>query len=120
MSDYGSANYQNAATTINPGSILYAAPEARDADQQSPKMDVYSFGVLLIEMCVSSPPEGLQQWRETSIKKIKWLIMVSLIEMCIQHSRENRPTMNDALKKLLEIGRSYCIVAACMYNVVYV
>ena len=97
------ANYQNAVTTINPGSILYAAPEAHDPKQQSPKMDVYSFGVLLIEMCVSGPPDqlfGLQHWQKTSIKKIKWPTMVSLIEMCIQHDIEKRPTMNDALKIL--------------------
>ena len=104
VSDYGTANFQNAVATINPGCIPYSAPEARDPDQQSPKMDVYSFGVLLIEMCVCDSPQESQHWRKTSIKKIKWPTMVSLIETCIQCSIENRPTMNDVLKKLQEIG----------------
>ena len=113
LSDYGSANFQDAVITVNPGSILYAAPEARVPKQQSPKMDVYSFGVLLIEMCISDPPQGLQHWRETSIKKIEWPTMVSLIEMCIQHDIKNRPTMDDVLKKLQEIGMFYLEI--CMH-----
>ena len=104
VSDYGTANFQDAVATINPGCIPYSAPEARNPDQQSPKMDVYSFGVLLIEMCVCDSPQESQHWRKTSIKKIKWPTMVSLIETCIQCSIENRPTMNDVLKKLQEIG----------------
>ena len=116
LSDYGSANYQHAVATSHPGSMPYAAPEAGYPDQQSPKMDVYSFGVLLIEMCVSDPPpvQGpeLIRWRETSIKEIKWPTMLSLTEMCIQHNIEDRPTMSDALKKLQEIGMFN--VAACI------
>ncbi len=32
---------------FNPGSPAYSAPEASIPSQQSPKMDIYSFGVLL-------------------------------------------------------------------------
>ena len=48
LSDYGSANYARSAVTQGPGNAAYAAPDAL----QTPAMDVYSFGVLLLEMCV--------------------------------------------------------------------
>ena len=49
--DYGSANFVRYTTTVHPGSPLYSAPESGDPKKHSPKMDVYSFGILLIEMC---------------------------------------------------------------------
>ena len=53
VSDYGSANFTNLATTQNPGCVVYAAPEASSPKQHSPKMDVFSLGVLLLDMCLS-------------------------------------------------------------------
>ena len=53
LSDLGSAQFANLAQTLAPGCFLYAAPEVRQegaARHQTVKMDVYSFGVLLIEM----------------------------------------------------------------------
>ena len=41
ISDYGSANFMQACNTANPGAALYAAPEARGA-QQSPKVSTLS------------------------------------------------------------------------------
>ena len=58
VSDYGSANFMNAVATAAPGSPAYAAPEARYPDQHSPKMDTFSYGVLLVEMCVRRFPES--------------------------------------------------------------
>ena len=51
VSDYGSANFMRYSSTVGPGNPLYSAPEAGDPKKHSPKMDVYSFGVLLVEMC---------------------------------------------------------------------
>ena len=52
VSDYGSANsiQQISSYSIAPGNPAYTAPEARFPDDHTPKMDVYSFGVLLFEM----------------------------------------------------------------------
>ena len=51
VSDYGSANFVRFTTTIGPGNPLYSAPEAGEPRRHSPKMDIYSFGILLVEMC---------------------------------------------------------------------
>ena len=48
--DYGTVNLLQNLLTACPGRPLYAAPEANDPDQQGPKMDIFSFGVLLLEM----------------------------------------------------------------------
>ena len=50
LSDYGSANILHQIHTVAPGSPAYAAPEAQSPNLHSPKMDVYSFGVLFVEM----------------------------------------------------------------------
>ena len=50
VSDYGTVNLQENLATVGPGSPCYAAPEANDPIQQSPKMDIFSFGALLMEM----------------------------------------------------------------------
>jgi serine/threonine protein kinase len=40
ISDYGSANFLKACNTANPGAAIYAAPEARQA-QQDPKVNMF-------------------------------------------------------------------------------
>ena len=50
VSDYGTVNLLQQLDTICPGNPCYAAPEANDPTQQSPKMDIFSFGALLVEM----------------------------------------------------------------------
>eukprot|EP00731_Ephydatia_muelleri_P024166 Em0016g437a len=53
LSDFGSSNFARQVTTAGPGNFTYAAPESSDPDLQSPKMDVFSYGILLLEIrCV--------------------------------------------------------------------
>ena len=42
LSDYGSANFMRQCMTVNPGAIIYSAPEALTS-QQSPKVNKYVF-----------------------------------------------------------------------------
>ena len=58
LSDYGSANLVQSisAGSVAPGNPFYAAPEAPFPDQHTPAMDVYSFGVLLMEMILGQLP----------------------------------------------------------------
>ena len=50
VSDYGTVNLLQRLDTICPGNPSYAAPEANNPNQQSTKMDIFSFGALLLEM----------------------------------------------------------------------
>ena len=56
VSDYGSANFLSKLTTMGPGNASYAAPESMNPRLQSAKMDVYSYGILLLEMATGQFP----------------------------------------------------------------
>ena len=100
ISDYGAANFMNHISTVTPGCIAYAAPEASFPDQQSPNMDVFSFGVLVMEMCLRELPESEQVRREAQIRRIQWPAMVSLIRRCICKRPADRLSMRDTMELL--------------------
>ena len=56
LTDYGSVNVVRQLRTENPGSPAYAAPEASKPHLQSPKMDIYCFGTLILEMLTGQLP----------------------------------------------------------------
>ena len=94
VSDYGSANFMNAIATGCPGGPLYAAPESSQPNQHSPKMDTFSFGILLIEMCLKELPETSPVLREAQIMRVRWAAMIALVRRCINESPADRPTMS--------------------------
>ena len=98
VSDYGTANLAQYLKTENPGSPVYSAPEARNPDLQSAKMDIYSFGVLLIEMCTSEFP--VPEMRSRLIKTIAHAQLVSLIRSCLASDTQQRPHCSAVIKKL--------------------
>ena len=73
----GSVNLLRRLRTATPGNPTYAAPEAENAPLQTPKMDIFSFGVLLVEMCTAHFPNVAD--RERLIRSIWQPDMVALI-----------------------------------------
>ena len=57
LSDFGSSNFARQVITVAPGNATYAAPESSDPKLQSPKMDVFSYGILLLEMALGQFPD---------------------------------------------------------------
>ena len=98
LSDYGSANFVRHTTTAGPGNPTYAAPEASNPTQQSAKMDVFSFGVLLVEMC--SGELAPTEHRDRLLADIQWPAMVELIQQCLKHEPQRRPDMNTVITRL--------------------
>ena len=95
LADYGTVKYLCQLVTELPGNPTYAAPEAIFPSQQSPKMDVFSFGILLIEMCTGKFPEV--DARDRLISQIKDRSFVKLIRKCIIHNKDKRPEMTEVL-----------------------
>ena len=96
VSDYGSANLQPMiGRTVNPGNPVYSAPEAGIPKDHSPAMDVYSYGVVLIEMMICRIPEVAQ--RQLHINSIRQPTFKALIERCLKENRRERPTMSEIL-----------------------
>ena len=101
VTDYGSVNTLRMIQTKNPGSPVYAAPETIDPSLQSTKMDVFSVGVLLIEMCTGQFPSD--DGRERLLLTIADRGFSDLISRCIDHERDNRPTAQELLSELKQL-----------------
>ena len=98
VTDYGSVNFQRQLRTVGPGSIVYASPEAGNPALQSPKMDIFSFGVLLVEMCTAEFPEVSARERLiASIRDPEW---VGLIRRCAHQSGDDRPSADQIIAEL--------------------
>ena len=98
VTDYGSVNLQNQLKTENPGSPVYSAPEARIPSRQSTKMDIFSFGVLLIEMCTAQFPDVAK--RVAMIRSIKERQWVDMIRQCIHQEPTQRPVISQIISRL--------------------
>ena len=99
LSDYGSANLaQNiSSASVGPGNPFYSAPEAQFPDNHSPAMDVYSFGVLLVEMILCQLPSPTTAERERQAESIRWPSIKALVKQCLNHQPTNRPSIAQVL-----------------------
>ena len=101
VSDYGSVNLLWELRTVGPGNPAYAAPEARIPAEQSPKMDIFSFGVLLIEMLTNEfPAEDAHQQLLDSIDHPGYL---DLIRRCLGEQKEDRPPASEIIAEISEM-----------------
>ena len=103
VSDYGSANFLSKVTTMGPGNLSYAAPESFNPKLQSPKMDVYSYGILLLEMATGQFPDHKLQAMQ--LYALPWQDMAMMIRRCICDDPANRPTMKDLLPDLTDLDK---------------
>lgn len=107
LSDLGSANLANKAYTLNEGARVYCAPEAFTFDSNArsvisltPKIDVYSYGIMLCEVATKTFPD------DTALPAMQIRIqherpqLYHLIVACTRYSADQRPTMEEVLKLL--------------------
>ena len=108
LSDFGSANLVRYATTPGEGAIIYTAPEAfpqpptspTPPPPQTPKIDVYSYGVLLGEVVTQQLPDPDRLQRMIQQVRMHWPQLHPLVTGCIQHNPDRRPTMAYILEEL--------------------
>ena len=98
VSDYGTVNLLQRLDTICPGNPSYAAPEASNPNQQSPKMDIFSFGILLLEMLAGEFPDFDERGR--LLDKIRHQPLLSLVQRCLKVRKEDRPNASDIISEL--------------------
>ena len=98
LTDYGSANLVRQLHTENPGSPAYASPEASNPYLQSPKMDIYSFGALVLEMLTGRLPAP--DSRPGMFCKVQHEQLLCLIRRCLNDNPEDRPSASDIISEL--------------------
>ena len=106
LSDFGSANLSHLASTPAEGAAVYAAPEVstEDRSRQTAKIDVYSFGVLVCEVCLCRfPPERRQFPSMLSEVRRTAPNLFPLSRDCTSHTHQDRPTMREVLQRIDQI-----------------
>ena len=110
LSDLGSANLAQEAYTMNEGARVYCAPEAFtfDINAQSdvtltPKVDVYSYGVMLCEVATCTFPEAKKMPSTLEKVSANWSPLYWMIVSCIKDNPEDRPTMTRIIDMLREL-----------------
>ena len=98
VTDYGSANLLHQLSTKNPGGPAYAAPEADSPRRQSPKMDIYSFGALILEMSTGRLPVPHDRLELFSLVQDQQLLR--LIRRCLSEHVEDRPDASGIIARL--------------------
>ena len=109
LSDFGSANLSHLASTPAEGAAVYAAPEVstEDRSRQTPKIDVYSFGVLMCEVCLCRfPPERRELPSMLNELRGKAAHLFPLSRDCTSHAHQDRPTMREVLQRIDQLTAS--------------
>ncbi|XP_019850040.1 PREDICTED: probable serine/threonine-protein kinase DDB_G0271682 [Amphimedon queenslandica] len=109
ISDFGLAKMARSATTKAVGAMVYSAPECLqtvvdfEESKQSPKADVFSYGILLCEVITCRFPEHqifrvlLDQVRSSGGSGSS---LHSLVVSCGTKDPEKRPTMKQIIEQL--------------------
>jgi len=106
LSDFGSTNFVRASTTINAGNPTYASPEANQG-KHSTAMDVYSYGVLMFEMCSRELPTTPP--KQSHLHQVRWGALENMLRnpiwSCLATEVQQRPDMDYLINELLRISQ---------------
>ena len=98
LTDYGTVNVVRQLRTENPGSPAYTAPEASNPRLQSPKMDIFSFGVLILEMLTGQLPAPDQ--RPGLLCQVYHEQLLHLIRSCLSENSDDMPSASAIISHL--------------------
>ena len=102
LSDFGSANLAQLATTPGPGAFIYAAPEVCNGTRsaQTTAIDVYSFGVLICEVTMATFPDQARYEELVALVKSEWPAVHRVMKECTAREPRQRVAMGTVLGHL--------------------
>ena len=110
ISDFGSANLAKQSTTAAAGAIIYTAPEmfpqediTADPPEQTVKVDVFSYGIVLVEVVTKEMPAIEKRSLLLRSCKKEWEQIHGLVLRCTKRAPADRPKMRDILDFLNRI-----------------
>ena len=103
LGDLGTAKIQQQAATAGPGAIAYGAPEAADFTKHSPKMDIYSYGVLMLEVLTKTHPFQMVDALKAQVQQ-QFPQYHQLVTTCTSQQSRYRPSMYDVIEQLDRIN----------------
>ena len=108
VSDLGSANFLQNAQTMGEGAIVYSPPEVIpqafdplvEPPKQTVKIDVYSYGIVLCEVCTCQFPKA-EDYRNMILQVQRERPQVyELIVECTKRDPGDRPSMAEVILEL--------------------
>ena len=108
VSDLGSANFLQSAQTMGEGAIVYSPPEVIpqaydplvEPLKQTVKIDVYSYGIVLCEVCTSRFPKA-EDYREMILQVQREHPQVyEVIMECTKREPRDQPSMAEVIERL--------------------
>ena len=108
VSDLGSANFLQNAQTMGEGAIVYSPPEVIpqafdplvEPPKQTVKIDVYSYGIVLCEVCTCRFPKA-EDYRNMILQVQRERPQVyELIVECTKRDPSDRPSMTEVILEL--------------------
>lgn len=99
LADHGTANFLRRMMPPHEWGV-YSPPEADQPQDHSTKMDVYSFGVLLAEMCVNQFPPATHEDKVKLINTIQWPNLRVVAQRCTNIDPSERPSIALAISNL--------------------
>ena len=108
VSDLGSANFLQNAQTMGEGAIVYSPPEVIpqafdplvEPPKQTVKIDVYSYGIVLCEVCTCRFPKA-EDYRNMILQVQRERPQVyELIVECTKRDPSDRPSMAEVIMEL--------------------
>ena len=107
VSDFGSANLAKQSKTAGAGAIIYTPPEMfpqedimAEPPEQTVKVDVYSYGIVLLEVVSREMPVVEKRRTLLQLCESNWKKIYDIVRWCTRPGAEDRPAMREILNLL--------------------
>lgn len=94
--------------------LSQTAPDMTSLSPLTIQRDVYSYGLLLIELCTGTPP--LEVSLQFLVESITWSEMAALVRLCMEFNPSHRPDMAAVLNKVKAVHQSVAAVKPSKLN----